>query len=86
MSYNIPDPDNKLQYHFVVMYDCETGEFELDYETQNAVFRDGPVFDKDTQEWRRLLDYEWENDGTIYNNAGDGLYRALENDLNKRIF
>ena len=86
MPFNIPDPENKLQYHFVVMYDCETGEFQLDYETQSAVFGEGPVFDKGTQEWRLLHDHEWEKDETIYNNAGDSLYRVLEHGLNRRIF
>jgi hypothetical protein len=86
MPFSIPDPKNRLQYHFVVMYDCETGEFQLDYETQGAVFSDGPVFDKDTQEWRLLEDDEWEEDGTPYNTAGDALFDTLESDLNKRIF
>lgn len=86
MPFNIPDPNNRLQYHFVVMYDCETGEFQMDYETQSAVFSDGPVFDKSKDEWRLLEDEEWEKDGTIYNNAGDSLYRTLMNDLNKRLF
>ena len=85
MPFNIPDPENRLQYHFVVMYDCETGEFQMDYETQSAVFPDGSVFDKNSDEWRPLEDHEWENDGTIYNNAGDSLYRTLAYGLNGRM-
>lgn len=84
MSFNIPDKDNRTQYHFVVMYDCETGEFQMDYDTASAVFPDGSVFDKDTEEWRPLHDHEWEDDKTVYNIAGDALYREIENNLNRR--
>lgn len=86
MTFGIPQKDNPTQYHFVVSYDTETGEFELDYETQGVVFSNGPVFEKDKQEWRRLYDDEWELDETDYNIAGDALYRTLHNDLNKRFF
>ena len=86
MPFSIPKPETRLQYHFVVMYDIETGEFQMDYDTQDAVFSDGPVFDKETQEWRLLEDEEWENDGTSYNTAGDALFDVLENTLNKKIF
>jgi predicted KAP-like P-loop ATPase len=67
----------KVQYHFVVMFDAEDGVFELDYESQSTMFRQGPVFNKETQEWRRLHDSEWEEDGTTYNNAGDSLAKML---------
>jgi hypothetical protein len=72
----------KVQYHFVVVFDTEAGEFSLDYESQSK-FTDGPVFDTVTQEWRRLRDSEWEADGTVYNNAGDSLAIVLR-DLNER--
>lgn len=86
MSFNIPSKNEPIQYHWVVSYDCETAEFTLDYETTSAVFGNGPVFDKSTDEWRPLHASEWEKDGTLYNVAGDALFNRLENDLNKRFF
>lgn len=85
MTFGIPQKDTPTQYHFVVVYDTVTGEFDLDYETQGTVFANGPVFHEDTNEWRRLRDDEWEEDKTEYNIAGDALYRTLHNDLNKRL-
>jgi hypothetical protein len=84
MSFNIPDKDNSLQYHFVVTYDCETAEFFVDYETTSTMFHDAPVFDKSSDEWRPLRDDEWQRDGTIYNVAGDALFNILIDNLNKR--
>ena len=85
MSFGIPQKDSPTQYHFVVVYNTVTGEFDLDYETQDTVFTNGPVFHEDTNEWRKLRTDEWEEDKTDYNIAGDSLYRVLHNDLNKRL-
>lgn len=85
MSFNIPGKNDPIQYHWVVCYDAETAEFTLDYDTMSAVFPDGTVFDKRTDEWRLLEDDEWQEDGTIYNNAGDALFNTLMSDLNKRF-
>ena len=43
-----------MQYHFVVMYDENTDTFEIDVDTANAVFFEGPAFDSDTQSWYGL--------------------------------
>ncbi len=85
MPFGIPQKDSPTQYHFVVVYNTVTGEFDLDYETQDTVFVNGPVFHEDTNEWRKLRTDEWEEDKTEYNIAGDSLYSALHNDLNKRL-
>ena len=85
MTFGIPQKDTPTQYHYVVVYDTVTGEFDLDYETQGTVFVNGPVFHEDTNEWRKLHADEWEEDKTDYNIAGDALHRALHNDLNKRL-
>jgi hypothetical protein len=85
MTFGIPHKDTPTQYHYVVVYDTVTGEFDLDYETQGTVFVNGPVFHEDTNEWRRLHADEWEEDKTDYNIAGDALHRVLHNDLNKRL-
>lgn len=85
MTFGIPQKENPTQYHYVVVYDTVTGEFELDYQTQDAVFANGPVYHEDKDEWRRLHADEWEEDKTDYNIAGDALYRVLHNDLNRRL-
>ena len=85
MTFGIPQKENPTHYHYVVKYDTVTGEFEMDYETQSAVFGNGPVYHEDKDEWRPLHDSEWEEDKTDYNIAGDALYRALHNDLNRRL-
>lgn len=86
MTFGIPQKENPTQYHFVVVYDTFTGEFQLDYETQQTVFANGPVYHEDKNEWRPLYDHEWERDETTYNIAGDALYRVLHNTLNKNFF
>jgi len=55
-----------MQYHYVVMYDENTDKFEIDVDTSNTVFFEGPAFNPDTQTWYGLdelmeadyLDYE----------------------------
>lgn len=86
MTFGIPQKDNPTEYHFVVVYNTATGEFDMDYDTQSTVFTNGPVYDADKDEWRRLYDHEWEDDKTDYNIAGDALYRVLHNTLNKNFF
>ena len=54
------------QIHFVVMYDTETGEFEMDYESQDNYFRQGYIWDTDKQEWSRVSDEELHDDGSDY--------------------
>jgi hypothetical protein len=71
-----------VEYHFVVTYNTETERFELDYNAQTTRLKDGPVWDADRQEWRPLQDWEWERDGTAYNNAADGLF-TLVSELNR---
>ena len=69
-----------MQYHYVVMYDDETGRFEMDYHTQESKFNNAPLFDTNTDEWLELEARHWETDNTIYNKAADTLYLAI-NDL-----
>lgn len=65
------------QIHFVVMYDTETGEFEMDYETQDDRFRQGYIFDTDKQEWSRVSDDDLHNDDSDYCKSADALAYAL---------
>lgn len=68
-----------MQYHYVVMYDDETGKFEMDYHTQEAKFNNAPLFDTNTDKWLQLEAHHWETDDTIYNRAADTLYLAIDN-------
>ena len=69
----------KREYHFVVRYDADTDEFDMDYDTLMAKFHDSPIYDSETGEWIRLRDTDWENEGTNYNNAGDAIWDAVKN-------
>jgi hypothetical protein len=71
-----------VHYHYVIQYNTETGEFVLDYETQDTQFPNGPVWDPIHEEWRPLQDWEWQRDETAYNRAGDDIYRLVD-ELNK---
>jgi hypothetical protein len=66
------------QYHFVVRYDHDTGEFDVDYDTQDVRFHDGPIYDVDQDQWLRLDD-ELDDDDSPYNRAADALYLAMLN-------
>jgi hypothetical protein len=70
------------QYHFVVMYDTETKQFEIDYETMSSQFDDGIVYDTSTGEWEILADNEYDEDSG-YTVSGNRLFEALET-LNER--
>ena len=41
------------QYHYVVMFDEETGEWSIEWDTTDIMLEqvEGTVFDKDTTEW-----------------------------------
>ena len=66
------------QYHFVVRYDAEANEFDVDYETQDVRFYDGPIYDVNQDQWLRLDD-ELDDDDSPYNRAADALYLAMLN-------
>lgn len=64
----------KKQYHFVVSYDAEMGQFEMDYDSLTTRFRDGEsIWNRETEEWERVVDELWEDDNSTYNRAGDAL-------------
>ena len=41
------------QYHYVVMFDTETNEWSIEWDTTDIMLEqvEGTVFDKDTTEW-----------------------------------
>lgn len=63
------------QIHFVVAYNTETKQFEMDYDTLDVKFNDGIVFDTDTQEWEELDETHGVRD--ISYEAGDALAEAI---------
>lgn len=63
-----------MQYHWVVMYDQETGTFEIDWDMTYQVL-DGVVFEPAENDWTMPYDHD---DG-IY----DTLSIHLENNLDK---
>lgn len=65
-----------MQYHWVVMYDQETGTFDIDWDMTYQVL-DGVVFEPEENEWTMPYDHE---DG-IY----DTLSIHLENSLDKHF-
>lgn len=67
-----------MQYHFVVMYDDETNEFQMDYDTQEAKFNGAPLFDTTTNQWVTLTEEHFGKDETTYNRAADLLYSLVE--------
>lgn len=69
---------DKRQYHFVVHYDAETGEFEMDYETQDGKFIDGPVYNPENDTWEDLAHNEHlDDDNSTYNRSADALAEAI---------
>lgn len=66
-----------MQYSYVVTYDDVNDEFTMDYETQDEKFNGKPLFDADSNQWVRLEENHWADDGTTYNRAADTLYRVV---------
>lgn len=72
---NIPDP---RQYHYVVMFDEQTGKWQVDVETTENIFDgQGMVFDVNRQEWTTA---DVDPDGyEIYNKLEEELAEVLDN-------
>lgn len=66
------------QHHFVVFFDEETGEFTLDFDTQEAKFDGKPIYDADADEWLDISG-EIDDDNSIYNRSADALFFAIKN-------
>jgi hypothetical protein len=68
----------KREYHFVVRYDADADEFDMDYDTLMAKFHDSPIYNPETGEWERLKENHWEDENSNYNNAGDAIWDAVK--------
>lgn len=66
------------QHHFVVFYDERTGNFVLDFDTQESWSHGKPIFDDSKDEWQGLGE-EIEDDNSIYNRSAVALFFALRN-------
>lgn len=64
-------------YHFVVVYDEANDIFDLDYDTQEARFNDGPIYNSETDKWERLTDADLAFENSSYLRAADALYRVV---------
>jgi hypothetical protein len=40
-----------MQHHYVVVFDTETNEFSIDYDSASARFVDGTVYDPQVETW-----------------------------------
>jgi hypothetical protein len=66
------------QHHFVIFYDEGTGNFVLDFDTQESWSNGKPIFDDSKDEWQGLGE-EIEDDNSTYNRSADALYEAIKN-------
>lgn len=73
------------QIHFVVLYDSESNEFEMDYETQDARFDDGYIYNTHTNEWSKVSEDELGDDNSEYCRAADTLYDAIRDLKLRRV-
>jgi len=40
-----------MQHHYVVVFDTDTNEFSIDYDSASARFVDGTVYDPQSETW-----------------------------------
>ena len=63
-----------MQHHYVVMFDTDTNEFSIDYDSAEVRFVDGNVFDPETSSWQSGYFMEGDKDTVI----SDKLYALLK--------
>jgi hypothetical protein len=64
------------QHHFVVMFDEATGQFDMDYQTQDAVFNGKPIFDTENEDWQPVGD-DLDDNESFYCVAADLIAEAI---------
>ena len=62
----------KRRYHFVIVFDEETKEWDIDIDGEEALFPNGTIFNSET------MSYE-------YGYAGDGKFTGLEEQLSEHV-
>ena len=63
------------QYHFLVVYDTETGQWSRDDETLEVMLAGGPIYDPETDEWR---DVESQDEADFDTQLGQHLDTKLQ--------
>jgi len=66
------------QYHFVIMFDEETKQWDFDIDNEEVAFNNGTIYNKETQEW----EFGYEGDG-VYNDTDRKLAELLTTQLEK---
>jgi hypothetical protein len=66
-----------MQYSFVVTYDSADDTFIMDYDSQEVFFHNAPIYDPETEDYRRLNESDWEDEKSDYNRSADAIYMAI---------
>lgn len=64
-----------MQHHYVVMFDTETNEFSIDYDSASARFVDGTVYNPQLQVWNAAYSPEELNE--LDTAISDKLYELI---------
>lgn len=83
MAVGNPEGDTTMQHHYVITYNSNIGEWEMDSETEAIHFLDGTIYDDETDTWHR----DYLGDGVFTPEAerlGVIISKAIE-ELNKGI-
>ena len=60
-------------HHFIVSYDTDTGEWDIDIDAETSRFNNETVYDNDTDQWE-----------TAY--LGDGEYNDNDDDIAGKLY
>jgi hypothetical protein len=66
------------RYHFVIMFDEETKQWDFDIDNEEVAFNSGTIYNKETKEW----EFGYEGDG-VYNDTDRKLAEQLTTQLEK---
>ncbi len=47
-----------MQHHYVVMFDTETNEFSIDYDSASVRFTEGTVYDPQAETWSSTYSHD----------------------------
>jgi len=66
------------QYHFMIMFDEETKQWDFDIDNEEVAFNNGTIYNKETEEW----EFGYEGDGKFVG-IEDKLATQLSQQLDK---
>ena len=64
-----------MQHHYVVVFDTDTNEFSIDYDSASARFVDGTVYDTQADTWTAA--YSPESLNQLDTSISDRLYELI---------